>query len=450
VCAGSSATISLSGLVASSTSTVSYTVNGGSTQTVSVTANGSGAGSFTIASPVDGQTVVVTKITSATDATCFTDFTTNNSVALIVNPLPVAAGSITGTATVCQGSNNVSYSVGAITNATSYTWAYTGTGATISGSTQNITINFAANATGGNLTVRGTNTCGNGTISANYAITVNPLPSASGTITGSPAVCAGQTAVAYSVGAIANATSYTWAYSGTGATISGTTSSVTIDFAANATAGNLTVRGTNACGNGTVSANYAITINAVPTGVSATSNSPVCAGSTLQLTALPNGASSYVWTGPNGYTNSSLTNTTVSQDFNTLATSGVGITWTDNSTITNVFSINNGGTLDNTYSAVSPGGLGRRYSFGTGTATDRSLGSVGSGTPKNYAHGIRYQNTTGQTITSITVTYTLEQWRIGDATNNANDVLFSYKTSASAITALTPVAANDPPTVQTG
>ncbi|MFC2136826.1 choice-of-anchor Q domain-containing protein [Bacteroidota bacterium] len=181
-----------------------------------------------------------------------------------INPLPTAAGTITGTSAVCAGSSGISYSVGSITDATSYTWSYSGTGATISGTTNSITIDFAANATSGDLTVQGTNACGNGTISANYPITINPLPVAAGAITGTSAVCAGSSGISYTVGAITNATSYTWSYSGTGATISGSSNSVTIDFAANATAGDLTVQGTNACGNGTISANYPITINPLP------------------------------------------------------------------------------------------------------------------------------------------------------------------------------------------
>jgi hypothetical protein len=93
-----------------------------------------------------------------------------------VNPYPSAAGTITGPSTVTQGDAGVAYSVPTIANATSYTWAYTvGTGATITGTTKDITIAFSLSATSGNLTVKGSSTCGFGTISANYFITVNPL-----------------------------------------------------------------------------------------------------------------------------------------------------------------------------------------------------------------------------------------------------------------------------------
>ncbi len=206
--------------------------------------------------------------------------TVSANYAITVNPLPAAAGTITGTATVCQGTNSVAYNVPVIANATSYLWTYSGTGATIVGTTNSVTINFAANATTGNLTVRGVNTCGNGTVSANYAITVNPLPAAAGTITGTATVCQGANSVAYNVPVIANATSYLWSYSGTGANIVGTTNSVTINFATNATTGNLTVRGVNACGNGTISANYAITVNQLPTANAGAALAAICQGGT--------------------------------------------------------------------------------------------------------------------------------------------------------------------------
>jgi hypothetical protein len=245
---------------------------------------------------------------------------------ITVNATPAAAGTITGTATVCQGQTNVAYTVPSILNATSYIWSYSGTGHTIVGSTNNITISFSTTATPGNLTVIGNNTCGAGVVSANYPIIVNPLPAAAGTITGSPTVCQGQNAVAFSVPSITNATSYTWAYSGTGHTINGSSASVTIDFSATATAGNLTVKGINACGNGTISANYPIAVNSLPaaagTIVGPDTVTQTDVNKIFTTTAIPN-ATSYTWTySGTGHT---ITNngTSVSIDFSLTATSGI-------------------------------------------------------------------------------------------------------------------------------
>ena len=244
---------------------------------------------------------------------------------ITVNPLPSASGIITGTSSVCAGTNNVNYSVTAITNATSYTWTYTGTGATITGTTNSISINFAPNATSGNLTVYGVNSCGSGTISANYPITMITIPSASGTITGTSTVCQSQSGVSYNVGAIIGATSYTWAYSGTGATITGSTNSVTIAFSGSATSGNLTVKGTNTCGDGTISANYPISVNPLPSAsgvISGTSSVCQSASGVAYSVGVITGATSYTWTYSG--TGATITGTTnsVTIAFSSSATSG--------------------------------------------------------------------------------------------------------------------------------
>ena len=205
-----------------------------------------------------------------------------------VNPLPVAAGAITGTPVVCQESSTVSYSVPAITNATSYVWDYSGTGASITGTTNSVTITFDANATSGDLTVYGNNSCGDGATSAIYTITVNPLPDPAGTITGISTICQNQSAGTYNVPAIANATSYVWDYSGTGVTFSGATNSITLTFDANSISGDLTVTGQNSCGLGNVSATYPITVNPLPDPPGTiTGTSTVCQGTATVAYTVP-------------------------------------------------------------------------------------------------------------------------------------------------------------------
>ena len=183
-----------------------------------------------------------------------------------VNPLPAAAGSITGTATVCGGTTGVAYSVAAVTGATSYVWNLPA-GATIASGagTNAITVNFAGNASSGNITVYANNICGNGATSPPFAVIVNALPADAGTITGSASVCEGATGVVYTVPAIAGATGYTWTVpAGVTVVSGGNTNAITVDFGAGAVSGNITVLGTNSCGNGTVSPNFAVTVNAVP------------------------------------------------------------------------------------------------------------------------------------------------------------------------------------------
>ena len=97
--------------------------------------------------------------------------TSTASVNVVVNPLPGSPSAITGTSSILRG-GTYTYTA-TISNATSYIWTYSGNGATISGNTNPVAIKFSCNATNGNLTVRGSNNCGNGP-AASVAITTNP------------------------------------------------------------------------------------------------------------------------------------------------------------------------------------------------------------------------------------------------------------------------------------
>ncbi len=81
-----------------------------------------------------------------------------------VTPVPGAVGTITGIATVCQGQTSVTYSVAAVTGATSYTWAVPA-GATITAgqNTTNIMVSYGTSQSNGTITVTPRNCSGNGT-----------------------------------------------------------------------------------------------------------------------------------------------------------------------------------------------------------------------------------------------------------------------------------------------
>lgn len=182
-----------------------------------------------------------------------------------VNPLPAAAGSITGVSSVCGGATGVIYSVAPVANTVVYVWSFPPGANIVSGfNTNTVTVNFSANATSGNVTVYGNNPCGSGALSPPFPVTVTPAVAAAGEIVGPASVCQGSTGVMYSVAAIANATSYTWTVP-SGATITGggTTNSITVDFSASASSGTVSVYGSNSCGNGTP-ATMAVTLNPVP------------------------------------------------------------------------------------------------------------------------------------------------------------------------------------------
>lgn len=119
-----------------------------------------------------------------------------------------------------------------------------------------------------------------------------------------------------------------------------------------------------------------------------------------------------------------------SQDFATLATTATS------STLPNGWVFNETGSNANTTYAASDGTggsfSGNTYSFGTGISTDRAFGGVRSGSLIPIV-GALFTNNTGATVTSLAITYTGEQWRLG--TSGRNDRLdFQYSLNNNSIT----------------
>ena len=88
--------------------------------------------------------------------------------------LPAGAQKIQGLTEVCQGETSVVYSVREIAKADSYIWTLPD-GVTGSSTTNTITVDFTESAVSGNITVRGSNTEGDGVASI-LEIIVNPIP----------------------------------------------------------------------------------------------------------------------------------------------------------------------------------------------------------------------------------------------------------------------------------
>jgi len=184
------------------------------------------------------QNPVINNVTSAGAGTYSLTVSNANCSATAVSTLPVTvstslaqAGTITGSAAVCFGNSGVAYSVPTITGATGYVWQYTGTGFSVASgtNTNTITANFSGSATSGTLTVYGTNTCGNGAASPGFSVTIDPLPTAPGAISGNTIACSGATQD-YSISPVSGATNYTWSVP-SGATYVNTPLSTTTNYA---------------------------------------------------------------------------------------------------------------------------------------------------------------------------------------------------------------------------
>jgi hypothetical protein len=236
---------------------------------------------------------------------------------------PDAAGSITGPASVCQGQTGVVYSTATIPFATTYVWTVP-TGASIVGGigTNSITVNYANNASSGNVTVAGSNTCTTGT-PATLAVTVNTIPIP--TITGPAEACVGAANVNYSTEP--GMTGYTWTISAGGTIVNGAGTN-TIEVQWN-TAGpqTLTVNYTNAGGcQAQNPASYSVTVSIIPADAGPiTGENSLCAGTqgVPYSVELITGATTYVWTVPAGATIMTGSGTSaITVDFATTAVSG--------------------------------------------------------------------------------------------------------------------------------
>ena len=244
----------------------------------------------------------------------------SSSIAIIVNQLPTSAGAISGLSAVCQGQNSLSYTIPSIANATSYIWDLPN-GVTGTSSTNNITVNYGTSAISGNIIVKGSNSCGVGD-SSTLTITVNPLPSSAGTISGVSTVCQGQNSISYTVPSIANATSYIWNLPN-GSTGTSTTNSIIANYGTSAVSGNIKVKGNNSCGQGDSSI-LALTVNPLPATPNFISgNSIVTKGQQNVVYTVPTvaGANSYIWGLPFGVNGISISNS-INVSYSSFAQSG--------------------------------------------------------------------------------------------------------------------------------
>ncbi len=233
-----------------------------------------------------------------------------NGAAIIEDKLPLAAGTISGPVSACQGQTE-EFSIPEIQYATSYKWNLpSGTSIVSGGNSNKITVYFSSSAENGSISARGSNSCGDGFLSPAHSITVNKLPApVTDPISGPSEVCQGETGVTYSIPVVENSTSYIWTVPA-GVTITGGngTNSITVDFGLNETGGTFRVRGKNDCGLGNPSAGFKVTAKPLPH-VEAGVNSQVCDDKhSLSGSAIPAGGNGE-WTV--AYGPATVANTTV-------------------------------------------------------------------------------------------------------------------------------------------
>jgi hypothetical protein len=116
-------------------------------------------------------------------------FTVGNTVPLSA---PATPGSITGSTSLCENATNNTYSIAAVSGATSYTWSVP-SGATIVSGQGTISVVVDFGVTSGDVSVTATNSCGT-SVARTQAINIIVAPNAGGD--GSLTICAGTTVAA--------------------------------------------------------------------------------------------------------------------------------------------------------------------------------------------------------------------------------------------------------------
>ena len=250
-------------------------------ESVQLTATGANAYSWNTGQTTSSITVSPTTTTTYTvSATNIYNCTSTDAVVVNVNALPVATSALNGPVTYCANQPSVLQANAGI--GLSYQWQLNGDN--VSGATA---ATFSPTATG-NYAVRVTNAQNCSATSAQQAITVLTVPSASITPSGNVNVCSGS-----SVSLQANTgDGLLYAWNRAGSTLSGANTSSLLATQG----GSYTVQVTAANGCFATSAATQITVNETPT-ISIAADGPVsfCAGGSVQLTATASNGSTIQW-----------------------------------------------------------------------------------------------------------------------------------------------------------
>lgn len=102
----------------------------------------------------------------------------SDTLSIVADPLPGAAGAITGALNItnCPSSTSIEYAIDSVANATSYLWSTpSGSNIVAGNNTDTIMVDFNFGASSGNISVIPQNACGNGTSNSLPIIVDDPV-----------------------------------------------------------------------------------------------------------------------------------------------------------------------------------------------------------------------------------------------------------------------------------
>ena len=155
---------------------------------------------------------------------------------------PAAVSAMTGQNTNLCGGGQFTYSVTAVSGLT-YNWTVPAGCTIITNNGNSILLNVPSTFTAGTLSVQAVNACG---ASATRSVTLNRLPAAPASITGAASVCPDQVGVVFTTPAVSGVTQLWTVPAGAVITAGQGTTGMTCTWGS--TAGNVTLKSVNACG----------------------------------------------------------------------------------------------------------------------------------------------------------------------------------------------------------
>ena len=286
VCLGSTQTYTVSGVAGAS----EYNWNVPEGWTI---VSGQGTGTITVTVGSNAGNVSVTASNACGTSSAATK-------AVTIKTPPTMPGAISGPSAACGNTGDLTYTIDPVNGATGYTWSVP-QGWVIESGQGTTTIKVKAGTNSGDVTVKAENECGASEASV-YTTAINNVPQPPLTINGSHGSCLGST-LTYSLDGVAGATGYTWTVPA-GWTINSGQGSTTIEVTVGNGSGQITVAGTNACGQG-ATAKLDVAPAPVPAAPGAIEGPNATCTNTQNLTysiAVLTGGDKYNWTVPEGWT----------------------------------------------------------------------------------------------------------------------------------------------------
>ncbi|WP_190300323.1 ice-binding family protein [Rufibacter hautae] len=218
----------------------------------------------------------------------------------IAPAVPSAPNAITGPAQVCANSQEITYQVVAVLNASSYVWTIPAGWSIVRGQgTASVVVR--AGATAGQVTVKAQNSCGVSPITSLGVSIFSDVPTI-GAINGETAICFSNSEVTYAVEEISNAATYTWSVPADWRILSGQ-GSRRINVKVGST-GEVKLVASNPCGNAAATALKVTVSTGAPVIPSAISGSVApCNGQEELIYSVTNASdvTAYAWTVPQGW-----------------------------------------------------------------------------------------------------------------------------------------------------